>query len=188
MIAIGDALAIALLDRRGFTAEDFQVLHPGDLNRLAALDVVASMQPIHATSDIDMAERYWGARARYSYAWRTMWDSGALVVFGSDAPVERIDPLLGIHAAVTRQRANGYPGVEGWYPQERLELEEALYAFTRAAAITAGQKKTQGSISPGSLADLTIFDQDLFDVPPHELLEVGIAGTIVGGTFRYRTW
>lgn len=168
--------------------EHVQVLHPGDLNRLAALDVVASMQPIHATSDIDMADRYWGARARYSYAWRTMWDSGALVVFGSDAPVERIDPLPGIHAAVTRQRANGYPDPEGWYPQERLELEEALYAFTRAAAITSGQKKTQGRIGPGSLADLTIFEQDLFEVPPDELLEVGIAGTVVGGAFRHRTW
>ena len=67
-------------------------------------------------------------------------------------------------------------------------MEEALYAFTRAAAITSGQKKTQGSISPGSLADLTIFDQDLFEVQPDELLEVGIAGTIVGGEFRHRTW
>jgi predicted amidohydrolase YtcJ len=168
--------------------EHVQVLHPGDLNRLAALDVIASMQPIHATSDMDMADRYWGERARYSYAWRTMWDSGALVVFGSDAPVERIDPLPGIHAAVTRRRANGYPDEEGWFPQERLTLEETLYAFTKAAAITSGQKKTQGSLTPGKLADLTIFYQDLFEVPEDEILEVGIAGTIVSGTFRHRTW
>lgn len=168
--------------------EHVQILHPGDLNRLAALDIIASMQPVHATSDMEMADRYWGSRARYSYAWRTMWDSGALVVFGSDAPVERIDPLPGIHAAVTRQRANGFPDEDGWYPQERLTMEETLYAFTKAAAITAGQKKTQGSVTPGMLADLTIFEQDLFEVPPDELLDVGISGTIVGGIFRHRTW
>lgn len=168
--------------------EHVQVLHPEDLNRLAQLDVIASMQPIHATSDIDMADRYWGARARYSYAWRTMWDSGALVVFGSDAPVERIDPLPGIHAAVTRRRANGYPGPAGWYPEERLTIEEALHAFTTAAAITAGQERHQGSITPGKLADLTIFERDLLATPADELLDVGIAGTMVDGEFRHRTW
>ena len=168
--------------------EHVQILHPGDLNRLAALDIIASMQPVHATSDMEMADRYWGDRARYSYAWRTMWDSGALVVFGSDSPVERIDPLPGIHAAVTRRRADGFPGEDGWRPQERLTLDETLHAFTQAAAITSGQAKSQGSISPGKLADLTIFERDLFAVPADELLSVGIAGTIVGGTFRHRTW
>lgn len=168
--------------------EHVQILHPSDLNRLAELDVIASMQPVHATSDMEMADRYWGKRTRYSYAWRTMWDSGALVVFGSDAPVERIDPLPGIHAAVTRRRADGFPGEDGWHPQERLTMAETLHAFTQAAAITAGQAKTQGSISPGKLADLTIFEKDLFETPAEELLNVGIAGTIVGGTFRHRTW
>lgn len=168
--------------------EHVQVLHPSDLQRLADLDIIASMQPIHATSDMIMADRYWGERARYSYAWRTVWDSGALVVFGSDAPVERIDPLPGIHAAVTRRRADGSPGRDGWYPEERLTLSEALYAFTTAAALTSGQEARQGSIAPGKLADLTVFDRDLFAVSPDELLDVGIAGTIVGGEFRYRTW
>lgn len=168
--------------------EHVQVLHPNDLRRLGDLGVIASMQPIHATSDMDMADRYWGARARYSYAWRTMLDSGALVVFGSDAPVERIDPVPGIHAAVTRQRAGGYPGPDGWYPAERLTMDETLRAFTMAAAITAGQENSQGSITPGKLADLTIFDRDLFTVPADELLDVKIAGTVVDGTFRHRTW
>ncbi len=168
--------------------EHVQVLHPHDLNRLADLNVIASMQPIHATSDIDMADRYWGVRARYSYAWRTMLDSGALVLFGSDAPVERIDPLPGIHASLTRRRANGYPGPEGWFPEQRLSLAETLYAFTTAAAVTAGQERHQGSITPGKLADLTIFDRDLTATPADELLDVGIAGTVVDGVFRYRTW
>lgn len=168
--------------------EHVQVLHPDDLNRLAALNVIASMQPIHATSDMDMADRYWGERARFSYAWRTIWDSGAMVVFGSDAPVERIDPLPGIHASVARRRAGGYPGKDGWYPQERLSMEETLFAFTSAAAITAGQEHSQGTISPGKLADLTIFGRDLLTVPTDELLDVTIDGTIVDGQFRHRTW
>jgi len=167
--------------------EHVQVLHPDDVNRLAQLNVIASMQPSHATSDMDMADRYWGERARLSYAWRTMWDSGALVVFGSDAPVERIDPLPGLHAAVTRRRADGRPGPDGWYPEQRLALWQAVYAFTGAAARTSGQEGSQGSIAPGKLADLTIFDRDLFAVPAEELLETQIAATIVDGVFRYRT-
>jgi predicted amidohydrolase YtcJ len=168
--------------------EHVQVLHPDDRNRLAELGIIASMQPIHATSDMDMADRHWGERARLSYAWRTLWDSGALVVFGSDAPVERIDPLPGIHAAVTRRRADGNPGPDGWYPEQRLQLWEAIYAFTAAAALTSGQSASQGTIAPGKLADLTIFDRDLYAVPADELLNVGIAGTLVGGIFRHRTW
>ena len=117
-----------------------------------------------------------------------MLDSGALVLFGSDAPVERIDPLPGIHASLTRRRANGYPGPEGWFPEQRLSLAETLYAFTTAAAVTAGQDRHQGSITPGKLADLTIFDRDLTATPADELLDVGIAGTVVDGVFRYRTW
>jgi len=115
-------------------------------------------------------------------------DSGAAVVFGSDAPVERIDPLLGIHAAVTRRRANGQPGPQGWYPEQRLTVEEAVRGFSTAAAYTSGQENRLGSITPGKLADLSIFDRDIFTMPPDELLEAGIAGTVVGGKLRYRTW
>ncbi len=168
--------------------EHVQLLHPDDLHRLAALDVIASMQPIHATSDMDMADRYWGDRARYSYAWRTMWDSGALVVFGSDAPVERIDPLPGIHAAVTRRRAGGAPNPDGWYPEQRLTMAETIYAFTAAAAQTSAQAHQLGTLSPGKLADMTIFEQDIFTAPADELLDAGIAGTVVDGIFRHRTW
>jgi hypothetical protein len=145
------------------------------------------MQPIHATSDMKMADAYWGDRAQYSYAWRTMLDSGATLVFGSDAPVERIDPLPGIHAAVTRRNAAGAPDENGWYPEQKLTLPEAIHAFTRAAAVTSGQENFLGSITPGKLADLTIYDQDIFALHPHELLQVNIAGTIIAGEFRYRT-
>jgi len=168
--------------------EHVQLLHPNDLHRLAELDIIASMQPLHATSDMKMADANWGDRARYAYAIRTMLDSGAAVVFGSDAPIEKIDPLPGLHAAVTRRRADGQPGYQGWYPEQRLTIEEAVRGFTTAAAFTSGQEGRLGSITPGKLADLSIFDQDIFKMPADELLEAGVAGTIVGGTFRYRTW
>ncbi len=168
--------------------EHVQIIHPDDRHRLAQLDIIASMQPTHATSDMEMAETHWGERARYSYAWRTMLDSGALVVFGSDAPIERIDPLPGIHAAVTRRRANGAPGPDGWYPEQKLNMTETIYAFTLAAALTSGQAARQGSIAPGKLADLTIYGRDIFAVPPDELLEVTIDGTLVDGQWKHRSF
>lgn len=168
--------------------EHVQLLHPTDLHRLAELDVIASMQPIHATSDMEMADRYWGDRARYSYAWRTVLDSGATLVFGSDAPVEPIDPIRGIHAAITRRRPDGTPGPDGWRPEQKLTLAETIHAFTQAAAFTAGQETLQGSIAPGKLADLTIFDQDLFALDPHDVQHATVAATIVAGQFKYRTF
>ncbi len=168
--------------------EHAQILHPSDLNRLAQLNIIASMQPIHATSDMHMADSYWGERSQYAYAWRTLLNSGAALVFGSDAPIESIEPLKGIHAAVTRRRPDGDPGPDGWYPEQKLSLSEALHAFTMSAALTSGQEAEQGSITPGKLADLTIFDRDIFALSPDELLEVGIAGTVVNGRFRHRTF
>jgi predicted amidohydrolase YtcJ len=168
--------------------EHVQLLHPDDLNRLGELNVIASMQPTHATSDLEMADAHWGDRTPYSYAWRTMLNSGALVVFGSDAPIEKIDPLPGIHAAVTRRRADGSPGPEGWHPEQKLTMDETIYAFTMAAALTSGQEARQGSITPGKLADLTVYGRDIFTIPPDELLDVEIAGTMVNGQFKYRVF
>lgn len=168
--------------------EHVQLLHPADLHRLGRLGIIASMQPIHATSDMVMADSYWGERARYSYAWRTMLESGATLVFGSDAPVEPIEPLLGIHAAVTRRRPDGTPGTKGWYPEQKLTMQETIHAFTMGAAITSSQEATQGSLTPGKLADLTIFDQDIFAISPDELLDIQIEGTIVNGRFCHRTF
>jgi predicted amidohydrolase YtcJ len=166
--------------------EHVQLLHPADRQRLAALGVIASMQPVHATSDMIMADRYWGERARLSYAWRTVANSGAVLVFGSDCPVEPIEPMLGIYAAVNRRRVSGGYAPDGWYPEEALTLPEAIRAFTWAAAYTSGQESMTGTIAPGRQADLTIFDRDIFAVAPLELAEVKIAGTIVDGAFKYR--
>ena len=168
--------------------EHAQLLHPDDFRRFADLKVLASMQPIHATADMEMADRYWGERARFGYAWRTLLDTGATLVFGSDAPVEPIEPLRGIYAAVTRRRPDGAPRLEGWYPQQRLSVDQAIRAYTVGAAFASGRENTMGSISPGKLADFTIFDRDIFVIPNDELLEVNIAGTIVDGEFKFRDW
>ncbi len=168
--------------------EHVQVLHPDDLNRLGELNIIASMQPTHATSDMEMADSHWGTRAQYSYAWRTMLNSGATVVFGSDAPIEKIDPLPGIYAAVSRRRVDGTPNEDGWYPEQKLTMAETIHAFTMAAAITSGQEARQGSIAPGKLADLTIFDRDLFTMSQDEILDTTIHGTIVDGEFKYRNF
>jgi predicted amidohydrolase YtcJ len=144
------------------------------------------MQPIHATSDMEMADRFWGERNKYSYAWRTVKEAGALLAFGSDAPVDPIEPLKGIYAAVTRRRPDGRPGPEGWYPEQRLTMAETVEAFTLGAAFAGNREARLGSIVPGKLADLTILDRDIFAIPDDELLEVKVAATIIGGQFGYR--
>lgn len=168
--------------------EHVQVYHPADQNRLAELGVIASMQPIHATSDMQMADSHWGERARYSYALRDMLDSGALLVLGSDCPVEPIDVLPNIYAAVTRKKPGSDYAPQGWYPEQCLSPTEAIAGFTLAAAQTSGQTDHLGSITPGKLADLTILDRDIIKEEPESMLEAEILGTMVGGIFRHGEW
>ncbi len=165
--------------------EHVQLIHPNDVHRLAELDVIASMQPIHATSDYLMADRYWGSRAPYSYNPRLQLDRGVVVAFGSDAPVEPMGSLIGIHAAVTRQRADGSPGADGWNPSARLTVDEALRGYTLGAAYAAGMEDRLGRLAPGYLADLVLLERDIYSIPPDEILEAGVAGTMVGGLWRW---
>jgi len=165
--------------------EHVQLLHPDDMGRLAALGVVASMQPIHATQDYEMADRYWGERCATGYAWRSLLEAGTVLAFGSDCPVEDLNPFLGIHAAVTRCRTDGSPGPEGWYPQQRLTVEEAVRGYTLGAAYAAGLEDRLGSLSPGKLADLVILDQDIFTCDPMAIAEVRVMATMIGGRFVY---
>ena len=166
---------------------------PDDIDRFAQLDVIASVQPIHATQDMRIADRYWGPRSRYAYAFRSLWDSGAKLAFGSDAPVETPDVIQGIHAAVTRMRADGSPGGDGWYPAERLTVPEAVWAYTMGAAYAGGSEESQGSITPGKLADLVVLSQDIFTVHPMAILETDSRGDAirrfvrVGGVRRVRS-
>lgn len=161
--------------------EHVQLIHPNDAKRLADLRVLASMQPIHATSDMLMADRYWGERAAYSYAWRTLLEHNAVLAFGSDAPVESPNPFWGLHSAVTRRRLDGMPGPDGWYPSQKLSLYEALNAYTNGAAYMAGMEDRLGKLAPGFLADLLILDSDPFDCPLEQLQDIRPLGTLIGG-------
>ena len=165
--------------------EHAQLLHADDIHRFAQLGVIASVQPIHATQDMRIADRYWGARSRYAYAFRSLWDSGAKLAFGSDAPVETPDVIQGIHAAVTRMRADGSPGGDGWYPEERLTVAEAVWAYTMGAAYAGGTESSQGSITPGKLADVAVLSQDIFTIHPMAILETDVEATIFGGVFVF---
>jgi predicted amidohydrolase YtcJ len=167
--------------------EHVQVLHPDDLNRLTELDLIASMQPIHATSDIEMADVGWRERSQYAYAWQTLNSRGTRLAFGSDAPVDTPNPFAGLHAAITRQRGNGYPGPAGWYPQEKLSLSAALQAYTQGAAYTAGMEDRLGMLAPGFLADLIVLEEDPFLVPPQDLQYLAPTATMVGGEWVFRS-
>ncbi len=189
--AIGDAANRAVLDAyeaaargapeadRRFRIEHAQVLQPDDVPRVAALGVLAAMQPTHATSDMPWAEQRLGPqRILGAYAWRTLLDAGVRVVAGSDFPVEEVSPLLGIYAAVTRQDASGAPA-GGWYPAQRMSLEEALAAYTVAPAYAAFVEDRRGRLAPGYVADITVYDRPL--AADRTLLSTAIAMTIVGG-------
>jgi predicted amidohydrolase YtcJ len=165
--------------------EHVQLLHPDDVGRLATLGIVAAMQPIHATQDYEMADRYWGDRSVSAYAWRSLLDMGTVLAFGSDCPVENLDPFQGIHAAVTRRRVDGSPGPEGWYPEQRLTVEEAVYAYTLGAARAAAMECRLGSLSPGKLADLVVLDRDVFACGPMQILETRVVATMIAGRFMY---
>jgi predicted amidohydrolase YtcJ len=160
--------------------EHCQVLHPNDIPRFAKLGVIASMQPIHATADMDNADRLWGERCAYAYAWRSLKDSGAVLAFGSDAPVESLNPWLSVHAAVTRQRPGGTPP-KGWYPEQCLSVAEALRGFTVGSAIAAGAAHEQGTLAPGMLADLAVLSADPFEISPADLHAVQAELTMLEG-------
>jgi predicted amidohydrolase YtcJ len=201
--AIGDAAVRTVLDvyqdirareaaagiprhQRRHRIEHVQLIHPDDVGRLAELDVIASIQPIHATSDYPVADRYWGRRAALSYNARVQIDAGARVAFGSDSPVEPFAPLAGIHAAVTRRRADGSPGPAGWYPEARLTVDEAIRGYTEGPAWAGGMEHHTGRLTPGRLADLVALGRDPYSVDPNDLLHIPVLGTMVDGVWRHR--
>jgi len=161
--------------------EHVQLIHPDDASRLAHLGVIASMQPIHATSDMKMAEEYWGPRVAFSYAWRSQLQYGARLVFGSDAPVESPNPFWGLHAAVTRKLANNSPESDDWYPEQRLSIQEALQAYTRGPAFAAGMEDRLGKLVPGYLADLLVLEENPFTCDPANLRNITPSAVMIGG-------
>lgn len=166
--------------------EHSQIVALDDIPRFAELGIIASMQPTHATSDMSWAEDRVGPdRIRGAYAWRSFLNLGVPIAFGSDFPVERVDPLLGFHAAVTRQDADASPE-GGWYPGERVTREETLRGFTLDAAYAAFQEDELGSIEPGKWADFVILSRDIMTIPAPEILETKVVATYLQGKEVYR--
>jgi predicted amidohydrolase YtcJ len=161
--------------------EHAQVLDPLDIPRFAQLDIIAAMQPTHATSDMYWAvDRLGDERAGGSYAWRSLLDNGASLAFGSDFPVEQVNPMLGIYAAVTRQDLKGWPE-GGWFPQQRLSREEAIHAFTLGAAFAGFAETTTGSLEPGKRADFIVLDRDVMTVPAEQIPLIRVEQTWLDG-------
>jgi predicted amidohydrolase YtcJ len=157
--------------------EHVQLLDPADLPRFARLGVAASMQPSHCVSDIELAERGWGSRREWTYPWRSLLESGARLAFGSDAPVEPPDPVLGLAAALTRSR----PGGVAHAPGQRIGWDAALAAYTEGPARLAGWWPMVGRLAEGACADLVIWSHDLHRLPPERAREVAPLWTVLEG-------
>ncbi len=167
-------------DRR-FRIEHAQHLRPEDVERFAALDVIASMQPYHAIDDGRWAEEVIGPeRARTTYAFRSLLDAGVVVAFGSDWSVAPATPLDGIYGAVTRRTLDG-ANPEGWVPEQKISVEEALHAYTTAGAYAAYEEDLKGTLEAGKLGDLVVLDRDLRAIAPEEIRDVRVIATVVGG-------
>ncbi|MFN8634211.1 MAG: amidohydrolase [Chloroflexota bacterium] len=196
--AIGDAAVRLVLDAAEIARADdhplahaqilrvehAQLVHPDDIPRFARLNVVASMQPIHATSDMLVADRRWGERCQTAYAWRALLDSGAHVAFGTDCPVEPPEPMRGIHAAVTRQLPGGDPP-GGWRPEQRVTVAEAIDAYTAASASALGLGHELGILAPGYLADAVVLAADPYTADPSTLSEIAVSMTVFDGRIVY---
>jgi hypothetical protein len=171
-------------DRR-FRIEHAQHIAPGDIPRFGQLGVIPSMQPYHAIDDGRWAEKVIGhERAKTTYAFRALRDSRARLAFGSDWPVAPATPLEGIYAAVTRRTLDGkHP--DGWIPEQKITVEDALRAYTTGGAYATFEENEKGSLSPGKLADLVIIDRDLTKIAPEAIRDAKVEYTIVGGKVVY---
>ena len=196
--AIGDRAISMMLDifgeiekEHGYHDQRFAIEHAQhmalkDFDRFAKLHVIASMQPYHAIDDGRWAEKRLGHdRARYSYAWRSFLDHGVTLAFGTDWPVAPLNPVLGLYAAVTRATLDG-KNPDGWIPEEKITLPEAVGAYTMGSAFAEFQEREKGSITPGKLADMVILSDNIFGLKPEAVRNVKVDTTILGGKVVYR--
>jgi predicted amidohydrolase YtcJ len=161
------------------------VIAPSDFSRIRDLGILASMQPSHAISDKRWAQDRLGEyRVQGAYAWHMMRSFGIHVPFGTDWPVEPVNPYLGLFAAVTRESPEGDP-VGGWWPQERVSMAEAIRCYTVESAYASFEEKEKGQIVPGMLADLVVHSRDLLTIKPEEILKTEAVFTILGGKVVY---
>lgn len=159
--------------------EHAQLICPQDMERFSKLGVIASVQPYHATSDQDVVEAYWGKREGFRYSYKSLLNNQTKLVFGSDAPIETMDALRIIRAAVTRKKEGERR--RAWYPQECLSVPEAVFAYTQGASYASYEEKIKGSIEIGKLADMVVLSKDIFEKNPEEILDTKVESTILGG-------
>jgi predicted amidohydrolase YtcJ len=188
--AVGMALnAFAAAEAAGygkgsrFRIEHAQVVAPGDFDRFRKLGVIASMQPNHLLTDMRWAETRLGPeRTKTSYAWKSILDHGVPLAFGTDYPVEPVTPFRGLHAAVTRMDETGQTA---YHPEQKLTIEQALYAYTQRAAYAEFTQAQKGKLIPGQHADFVVLDRDVARIPPSEILQTRVLRTVVGGKTVY---
>jgi predicted amidohydrolase YtcJ len=170
---------------RRWRIEHAQHLRSEDFARFAQLGVIASVQPYHAIDDGRWAEKRIGhERAKTTYAFRTFLDHGVRLAFGSDWTVAPLNPMLGLYAAVTRATLDG-KNPNGWFPEQKLTLNEAIEAYTMGSAFAEFREKEKGSLTPGKLADVVVLDTDLFATPPEKIKDAAVRLTIAGGKIVY---
>jgi predicted amidohydrolase YtcJ len=186
MLDLYERLKTEGADLRGFRVIHAQVIRPPDFPRFRALGVIAEVNPYHVSDDMRwMEERIGHERSKGAYAFRTLLDNGATLSFGSDWPgtsaaLYHMHPKYLIYAAVTRRTLSGAPE-GGWFPEERISVEEALRAYTINNAVAAFEGDIRGSLKAGKLADITVFDRNLLEIPPADILKAEVTHTIVGG-------
>ncbi len=173
-------------DRR-WRIEHAQHLRPADIPRFAGLGVIPSVQPFHAVDDGRWAESKIGReRCLTTYAFRSLLDAGAVLALGSDWTVAPLNPLTGVAAAVTRRTTDGRnPG--GWFPEQRLTLEQALTGYTRGGAYAEFAESVKGTLAPGKLADLVVLDRNIFELPAEKIADARVTMTIVNGDIVYKS-
>ena len=183
-----DAIAAARKTHPGprrDSLEHIQLVRPQDLDRFLELEITASPQPQFIATDWDVANKKWGPeRCQYAYALKTFLQRGIPTQFSSDTPVELCNPLLGLQAAVTRQTPEGEPP-GGWFPAQRLTLEEAITGYTHQYAWVFHREQQLGSLTSGKWADITVLEQDLFHLDPQEWPSVNVEMTIIDGEVVY---
>ena len=190
--AIGDAanaqllgsieeLALTYKGDRRWRIEHAQIVDPADLPRFGRNGIIASMQPVHQSSDWRMAETRMGIdRLGGAYAWRSMLANGAPLAFGSDFPVEHPNPFPGLAVAISREDAQGQPP-GGWLPEQKVTMAQAFAGFTRDAAFAGFAEDRLGTLERGKLADFILIDRDIFAVPPGEIRATQVLETWLGG-------
>jgi len=177
-----DALEASNTPRMRHRIEHLQLVRKKDLARVKQLGVVASMQPSHCPADIDLVRRFWGKRSANAYVFRSVLDKKIPLAFGSDAPIEPLDPLVGIAAAVRRAR----PGSRDvFHPEQRIYATEALHAYTVGAALAAGQEHCRGYLLPGYPADFVVLDRDITRIAPARIHDTRVLATVIAGEVRY---